>query len=153
MISAVGYLHENPELEALLLHKGIQAIDEDELLQIIDMALSLKMTKSHAYHAFAQSHVLTGLEPLGLKELRKKDFATNTERPAGFGAGRILGWRSGLERQGRRSSDWNGQGHLIQHYHRTVPCSNRAAEFQLQSSRFLSAADQHNRRKRHRDDR
>ena len=74
MISEVGYLHENPEIEALLLRKGIQAIDEDELLQIIDVALSPKMTIAHAYDTFAQNHILTGLEPLGLKELRKKGF-------------------------------------------------------------------------------
>lgn len=78
MISGVGYLHENPEIGALLLHKGIQAIDEDELLQIIDVALSLKITNSHAYDAFAQSHVLTGLETLGLRELRKKNLAGET---------------------------------------------------------------------------
>ncbi len=78
MISEVGYLHENPEIEALLLRKGIQAIDEDELLQIIDIALSSKMTMAHAYDAFAQSHILTGLEPLGLKELRKKGFEGET---------------------------------------------------------------------------
>lgn len=78
MISEVGYLHENPEIEALLLRKGIQAIDEDELLQIIDVALSSKMTIAHAYDAFAQSHILTGLEPLGLKELRKKGFEGET---------------------------------------------------------------------------
>lgn len=78
MISEVGYLHENPEIEALLLRKGIQAIDEDELLQIIDVALSSKMTIAHGYDAFAESHILTGLEPLGLKELRKKGFEGET---------------------------------------------------------------------------
>ena len=74
MISEVGYLHENPEIEALLLRKGIQAINEDELLQIIDVALSSREVIPHAYDAFAHSHILTGLEPLGLKELRKKGF-------------------------------------------------------------------------------
>ncbi|KUM55503.1 hypothetical protein ACN42_g11761, partial [Penicillium freii] len=42
MISEVGYLYENPEIEALLLRKGIQAINEDELLQIIDTTLCNK---------------------------------------------------------------------------------------------------------------
>lgn len=32
MISEVGYLHKSLEIEALLLRKGIQAINEDELL-------------------------------------------------------------------------------------------------------------------------
>lgn len=76
MISEVGYLHENPEIEALLLRKGIQAINEDELLQIIDISLG-HMTAAAAScggDANASSHVLTGLEPLGLKLLRKQGF-------------------------------------------------------------------------------
>ncbi|KAI0006809.1 hypothetical protein F4779DRAFT_595040 [Xylariaceae sp. FL0662B] len=74
MISEVGYLHENPEIEALLLRKGIQAISEDEMLQIIDIALTTPTTSACGYDQFASGHVLTGLEPLGLKELRAKGF-------------------------------------------------------------------------------
>ncbi len=32
MISEVGYLHENLEIEALLLRRGIQPLNEDEFL-------------------------------------------------------------------------------------------------------------------------
>ncbi|MCJ1387150.1 hypothetical protein MMC17_010279, partial [Xylographa soralifera] len=32
IISEVGYLHDNPEIRALLKRKGIHAIDEDELV-------------------------------------------------------------------------------------------------------------------------
>ena len=81
MISEVGYLHENPEIEALLLRKGIQAINEDELLQIIDIALSDGRSRecrqgqvSLGSDLAAQAHILTGLEPLGLKELRKQGW-------------------------------------------------------------------------------
>ncbi|TAQ85507.1 hypothetical protein B7494_g6164 [Chlorociboria aeruginascens] len=74
MISEVGYLHENPEIEQLLLRKGIQAINEDELLQIIDIALSSDVKMPHAYDDFTHSHILTGLEPFGLKAMRKKGF-------------------------------------------------------------------------------
>ena len=75
MISEVGYLHDNPEIEQLLLRKGIQAINEDELLQIIDISLSSRdATIPHAYDLYASNHILTGLEPFGLKELRKKGF-------------------------------------------------------------------------------
>ncbi|ORY71434.1 putative polyketide synthase [Pseudomassariella vexata] len=78
MISEVGYLHENPEIEALLLRKGIQAINEDEMLHIIDIALSTRTTTQTGagdlYDSFAQGHVLTGLEPLGLKALRAQGF-------------------------------------------------------------------------------
>ncbi|KAJ5635342.1 polyketide synthase-nonribosomal peptide synthetase [Penicillium longicatenatum] len=73
MISEVGYLHENPEIEALLLRKGIQAINEDELLQIIDISLCNK--NKTVYDTMASSHVLTGLEPLGLKLLQKAGFS------------------------------------------------------------------------------
>ncbi|PQE17058.1 polyketide synthase protein [Rutstroemia sp. NJR-2017a BBW] len=75
MISEVGYLHENPEIEALLLRKGIQAINEDELIQIVDLALSSQgKTDGLGGDLAASSHILTGLEPHGLKELRKKGF-------------------------------------------------------------------------------
>ncbi|KAL4812182.1 hypothetical protein BDW67DRAFT_188900 [Aspergillus spinulosporus] len=39
MISEVRYLLEKPETEVLLLRKVIQTINEDELFQIIDLAL------------------------------------------------------------------------------------------------------------------
>ncbi|RFU78519.1 polyketide synthase [Trichoderma arundinaceum] len=76
MISEVGYLHENPEIEAILLRKGIQAIDADELIQLIDLALSSSTTMGihHAHDDLAAAHLLTGLEAFGLKELRKKGF-------------------------------------------------------------------------------
>ena len=74
MISEVGYLHDNPEIEALLLRKGIQPINEDELLQIIDVSLSSQLSIPHSYDGNATAHILTGLEPFGLMELRKKGF-------------------------------------------------------------------------------
>ena len=78
MISEVGYLHENPEIEALLLRRGIQAINEDEMLQIVDSCLSNQTTTAAAYDKLAEAHVLTGLEPLGIKELRRKGFTGET---------------------------------------------------------------------------
>lgn len=87
MISEVGYLHENPEIEALLLRKGIQAINEDEMLQILDISLSraagpeaptlspsFALASGTSYDELAMGHVLTGLEPLALKAIRAKGF-------------------------------------------------------------------------------
>lgn len=71
MISEVGYLHDNPEIEALLLRRGIQAINEDEMLQIIDVALSSGGRDSHNDD---DAHILTGLEPFGLLNLRRQGF-------------------------------------------------------------------------------
>jgi hypothetical protein len=69
MISEVGYLHENPEIEALLLRKGIQPINEEEMLQIIDLALG-----SEAVHDPTEAHLLTGLEPAGIRALSAQGF-------------------------------------------------------------------------------
>lgn len=68
-ISEVGYLHENPEIEAVLLRKGITPIKEEELLSIIDISLARepKLDPSEA-------HVLTGLETQGMKRLRRMGF-------------------------------------------------------------------------------
>ncbi|RAH71709.1 uncharacterized protein BO66DRAFT_400146 [Aspergillus aculeatinus CBS 121060] len=59
MISEVGYLHENQEIEALLLRKALSSQPDRD---------------SIATDPLAESHILTGLEPFGLKELRKKGF-------------------------------------------------------------------------------
>lgn len=68
-ISEVGYLHENPEIEAILLRKWITPIKEDELLSIIDIALS----RPHGLEP-SEAHVLTGLETQGMKKLRRMGF-------------------------------------------------------------------------------
>lgn len=68
-ISEVGYLHENPEIEAVLLRKGITPIKEDELLSIIDVTLSRPNPLDPN-----EAHVLTGLETQGMKKLRRMGF-------------------------------------------------------------------------------
>ena len=73
MISEVGYLHENPEIEALLLRKGIQPLNEEEFLQVVDLALA-----SEKKHAFEEAHLLTGLEPEAIRELTKQGFDVTT---------------------------------------------------------------------------
>lgn len=78
MISEVGYLHENPEIEALLLRKGIQPLNEEEFLQVVDLALAGKPFANGLDHdPLAHSHILTGLEPHGIRELLKKGFDVN----------------------------------------------------------------------------
>jgi hypothetical protein len=84
MISEVGFLHENPEIEALLLRKGVHPINEDELLQLVDIALSpeevdisLKNSGNFPADHLAEGHILTGLELLGLQKIR----AMGWERP------------------------------------------------------------------------
>ncbi|KAI9789487.1 MAG: Type I Iterative PKS [Peltula sp. TS41687] len=78
MISEVGYLHENPEIEALLLRKGIQPLNEDEFLQVIDLALAGNpAADGMRYDKLASSHILTGLEPHGIRKLLQQGFDVN----------------------------------------------------------------------------
>ncbi|KAK6513545.1 hypothetical protein TWF281_005168 [Arthrobotrys megalospora] len=74
MISEVGYLHENPDIEQLLLRKGIQQISESEMLSIIDISLTRSMQIPQSYDTAASAHVLTGLEPFGMLKIRKQGF-------------------------------------------------------------------------------
>lgn len=64
MISEVGYLHENPEIEALLMRRGIQPLSEAEFLQVIDLALAENRISEQAQTKPWSGHILTGLEPL-----------------------------------------------------------------------------------------
>ncbi len=76
MISEVGYLHGHPDIERLMKRKGISAINEDELLQIMDLALTNqhpRTWKPH-YDRLVSSHLLTGVEFMGLKEQRDHGF-------------------------------------------------------------------------------
>ncbi|KAI0116548.1 putative polyketide synthase [Nemania sp. FL0031] len=78
MISEVGYLHDHPEIEALLLRKGIQPLNEAEFLQVIDLALAgygePPETKTSGGSNPAASHILTGLEPLRFCQLRSQGY-------------------------------------------------------------------------------
>ncbi|RYO96329.1 hypothetical protein DL764_007495 [Monosporascus ibericus] len=75
MISEVGYLHENPDIEALLLRKGIQPLNEDEFLQVVDLALAgIEVGGVNDNSSPASAHVLTGLEPFGILDLMSKGF-------------------------------------------------------------------------------
>ena len=77
MISQIGYLHEHPDIQNGLVHKGVSAIDANDFLQILDAALSTtsnpRAPEPNA-DRLCKSHILTGLEPLGLNELRKQGF-------------------------------------------------------------------------------
>ncbi|KUM56794.1 hypothetical protein ACN42_g10406 [Penicillium freii] len=76
MISEVGYLHEHPEIEALMKRKGIHPINEDELIQIMNMALVNQRPGAWdpRYDHLAGSHLLTGVEFIGLHEQRERGF-------------------------------------------------------------------------------
>ncbi|KAI1088514.1 putative polyketide synthase [Rostrohypoxylon terebratum] len=72
MISEVGYLHENPDIQNILLRKGIYPLNEDEFLQVIDFALA-DGTDANPDEA----HILTGMESFGFRNLMAKGFDVN----------------------------------------------------------------------------
>ncbi|KUL86372.1 hypothetical protein ZTR_08618 [Talaromyces verruculosus] len=81
MISEVGYLHENPEIEAMLLRKGIQPLNEEEFLQVLDYGISgpggdaeFSSGKSMGSEL---AHILTGLESYGVRKLMAQGFEVN----------------------------------------------------------------------------
>lgn len=76
MISEVGYLHEHPHIESLLLRRGIQPINEDEFLQIIDLALSSDSGEVGAYETgrLGLAHMLTGMELFGVRKLIEQGY-------------------------------------------------------------------------------
>ncbi|KAL8402399.1 hypothetical protein RB596_008968 [Gaeumannomyces avenae] len=81
MISEVGYLHENPEIEALLLRKGIQPLSEGEFLPVVDLALAppgATDDDDNNTNSNAPAHIQTGLEPFGLRGLIRRGFAVES---------------------------------------------------------------------------
>ncbi|KAK0622032.1 putative polyketide synthase [Bombardia bombarda] len=78
MISEVGYLHENPEIEAMLLRKGIQPLNEEEFLQVLDYGLAGPggdMTSENP--SVESAHILTGLEVEAIRKLMAAGFDVN----------------------------------------------------------------------------
>ena len=78
MISEVGYLHEHPDIQALLLRKGLHPISEAEMLQIFDIALAAECSphqvRSKHANYLSNGHMLTGLEDFGLSDQRDQGF-------------------------------------------------------------------------------
>ena len=86
MISELGFLHENPEIEAVLLRKGVHPLSEDEFLQIVDLALSPPPPQPIGYidddfgaDHYGQAHILTGLELYGFQKIREQGFKRPTQ--------------------------------------------------------------------------
>ena len=70
LISEVDVLHENPDIEAILLSSGIPALDEDTLLQILDFALS--QLSNASLDSFSKSHILTDMESFSVDSFLAK---------------------------------------------------------------------------------
>lgn len=80
MISEVGYLHENPDIEALLLRRGIHPLNEADFLQVVDFGIAGIRAGTERQAGLnndpfnSSAHILTGLESLGLTRLLEQGF-------------------------------------------------------------------------------
>ncbi|THC93098.1 hypothetical protein EYZ11_007410 [Aspergillus tanneri] len=119
MVSEIGYLHENPDVERLLLHKGIQPISEVELLQIVDIALSHVGSAFDCCDPYMSSHIITGLEPFTFRKLRANGFTVNSltaQDPRASLIEAAFDWKEGPSnkvaglRSGSVASLWNNCG-------------------------------------------
>ncbi|KAI1775109.1 polyketide synthase-like protein [Hypoxylon cercidicola] len=79
MVSDVGYIHENPDIESLLLRRGIQSLSEDDFLQLIDLAIGgpgLTLQTDSTYDMPA--HMLTGLETTSIRRFLEQGFEVSS---------------------------------------------------------------------------
>lgn len=75
MISDVGYLHENPDIENLLLRRGTQPLSESDFLQLVDIAIGEPLRVDQADPAYEiPAHILTGLETTGIRKFFEQGF-------------------------------------------------------------------------------
>ncbi|KAI5918254.1 hypothetical protein F4810DRAFT_693251 [Camillea tinctor] len=62
-ITEVGYLHEHPQMQEIYMRRGLQAHNEDELLQIVDLAIAHPNSDAiPAYVSFLRVQLSAGLE-------------------------------------------------------------------------------------------
>ncbi|KAI0402748.1 polyketide synthase-like protein [Xylaria palmicola] len=75
MISDAGYLHENPDIEALLLRRGTQPLSESDFLQLVDLAIGgTGKTGQDDPDYKIPAHILTGLETTGIRKFFEQGF-------------------------------------------------------------------------------
>ena len=69
-MSEIGYVADNPEIEAHFVRRGIRPLLESEFLQMIDIALTTSSNSAaESYDPLSETHILTGLEPFDSETL------------------------------------------------------------------------------------
>jgi NADP-dependent 3-hydroxy acid dehydrogenase YdfG len=80
MVSDVGYLHDNPQIQAILLRRGNQPLSEKLVLQLIDMAIGSQSVAQWAgLGKQAPAHILTGLETKAIQKLFQQGYEPATK--------------------------------------------------------------------------
>ncbi|KAI3334195.1 polyketide synthase-like protein [Ustulina deusta] len=79
LISEVGYLHDNPEIEALLLRRGVQPLNESTLLQLVDLAIGGTGKAQQVDPDYElPAHILTGLETTRIRNFFEQGFEVSS---------------------------------------------------------------------------
>ncbi|GAW27374.1 putative polyketide synthase [Rosellinia necatrix] len=73
MISDVGYIHENPDIEKLLLRRGTEPLSENDFLMLVDLAISKDIEATNSGIS-APPHILTGLETTGIRRYLERGY-------------------------------------------------------------------------------
>ena len=76
-ISGIGYIYEHQDIEQMLARRGVAELTEDDMLLIIDIALSGYRKGSTEFQPV--SHILTGLEPAMINDISNKGYTASLE--------------------------------------------------------------------------
>ncbi|TGJ79686.1 hypothetical protein E0Z10_g9083 [Xylaria hypoxylon] len=120
MIEEVGFLHDNPEVKAMQLRKGIQPLNESEFLQIIDLALVESLNERNHVTSLdlMKSHILTGMEPLGIRDGFRGNSSASGEFAATDSRMAII---SAAITAHRATEDVKPQGKNLEHLAANIP--------------------------------
>ncbi|KUJ17704.1 polyketide synthase [Mollisia scopiformis] len=78
-IKQVGFLHEHSDIEAMLARRGVAAISEEDMLQLIDIALTHSLHSHSLPLGLRKPHILTGLESIGMQPIWDDGFKGSQE--------------------------------------------------------------------------
>jgi hypothetical protein len=78
-IKQVGFLHEHSDIEQMLARRGVTAISEEDMLQLIDIALRTSIQSNLSDARTRKVHILTGLESIGMQSIWDEGFKGSQE--------------------------------------------------------------------------
>jgi acyl carrier protein len=78
-IKQVGFLHEHSDIEQMLARRGVAAISEEDMLQLIDIALRISIQSDLSDASARKAHILTGLESIGMQSIWDEGFKGSQE--------------------------------------------------------------------------
>ena len=78
-ISGIGYIYEHHDIEQMLARRGVAELTEDDMLLVIDLALSASSPDKSSTNIRLEGHFLTGLEPARLEDISNQGYKASLE--------------------------------------------------------------------------